>query len=371
MRITVIGPAYPLRGGVSHHVYCLTENLRKRGNTVQLISFHKLYPNLLFPGTTEIDHSSVKLDAGGEALLSPLNPGTWRKAFRSIQTHAPAVVVLQWWQPFFAPMVGTLIRKLHKKAIRCLVECHNVVPHESNPLDHGLTRFALRRADAFITHSENDRNELLKIVSGKKIGVAPLPVANVFLGATPQKRDGRTILFFGKVRKYKGLEVLLAAMPKVLSKVDCHLMVVGEFYESVEKYRDLIHKLGLADHVTIDDRYVSNEEVTGIFQRADVLVLPYLSASQSAVAQIASANALPIIASKCGGLSEVVTENTNGLLFPPGDAEALADKLIDYFTNELGPQFAENQRSAAVDNRERLSELIEQLAQADVGNRTS
>jgi len=156
-------------------------------------------------------------------------------------------------------------------------------------------------------------------------------------------------------------------MPKVLSQINCQLLIVGEFYDSIERYRQLIHRLELEPHVQIDNRYVPNEEVVGIFDRADVLVLPYLSATQSAVAQIALRNGLPVIASRTGGLSEVVIENVNGLLFPPGDSDALADQIISYFKNSLGPVFA-NLTAVAVTDGKTLAELIEDLVQGDQGD---
>src|SRR6267143_1411659 len=361
MRITVIGPAYPLRGGIAHHVYCLKQELTRRGHSVQVISFRKLYPNIFFPGKTELDVSSATLDPGAEPVLSPLHPITWVRAFKRVKTFSPDGIIFQWWQPFFGLMIGTLARLFRKKGWRCIVECHNVFPHEGTPFDRLLVKFALRPADAFITHSRKEEADLLPLVPGKRIIVASLPTPGEFFDARNHARDGGTILFFGKVRKYKGLDVLLAAMPKVLSQIDCQLLIVGEFYDSIEKYRQLIRTLELEGHVQIDNRYVPNEEVVGIFDRADVLVLPYLSATQSAVAQIALRNGLPVIASRTGGLSEVVIENVNGMLFPPGDSNALADKIISYFSNNSGPVFARNIISNSATPREDLGQVIEDL----------
>ena len=361
MRITVIGPAYPLRGGIAHHVYCLKQELTRRGHSVQVISFRKLYPSIFFPGKTELDVSSATLDAGAEPVLNPLNPITWARAFKRVKSFSPDGVIFQWWQPFFGLMIGTLARLFHKKGLRCIVECHNVFPHEGTPFDRLLVKFALRPADAFITHSRKEEADLSSLVPGKRISVASLPTPGEFFNERNHARDGRTILFFGKVRKYKGLDVLLAAMPKVLSQINCQLLIVGEFYDSVERYRQLIDELELEQHIDIDDRYVPNEEVVGVFDRADVLVLPYLSATQSAVAQIALRNGLPVIASRTGGLSEVVIENVNGLLFPPGDSNALADQIISYFTNSSGPAFAKNIISTSATPREDLGKVIEDL----------
>ena len=215
-------------------------------------------------------------------------------------------------------------------------------------------------ADSFITHSARDRNDLLPFASEKKVGVSPLPVPVEFTGGSNHTRNGRTILFFGVVRKYKGLDVLLAAMPKVLARIQCRLEIVGEFYDSVDKYRQLIHDHGLEQHVSIDNRYIPNEEIVEIFDRADVLVLPYLSATQSAVARIALANRLPVIASRTGGLSEAITENVNGLLFPPGESDALADRITEYFANDLGPVFVRNLMTEVnAESSCKIAELIE------------
>ncbi len=363
MRISIVGPAYPLRGGIAHHVYWLQQELTRRGHDVQVVSFRKLYPRLLFPGTTELDTSRLKLDAGATPILTPLNPATWLRAFKLVKGFSPDVIVFQWWQPFFGPLVGTLARWFRKAGFKSIIECHNVLSHEGSPLDRSLVKFALSRADYFVTHSTKDREDLLAVVPGKKVSIAPLPSLSEFSKPSAASRAGRTILFFGKVRKYKGLGVLLAAMPKVLSKVKCKLIVVGEFYDSIDKYRDLVREHGIEKDVSIDNRYIPNEEVPSIFERADVLVLPYVSASQSGVARIALSNGLPVIASRTGGLSEAVVENVNGLLFPPGDSDALAEQIVTYFTNNLGEVFSENiWKTNEPDLESPLGAIIEELA---------
>lgn len=361
MRITLVGPAYPLRGGIAHHTYWLRRELAARGHAVQVISFRKLYPRLLFPGTTEMDTSGLRLDAGALAILTALGPLTWLQALRAIREFSPRVVVFQWWQPFFGPLVGMLARALGNRGIKRVIECHNVFPHEGSPLDRRLLKFAFSPADHLITHSERDRRNVAAIVPGKSVSVCSLPALEEFAGHATPTREGRTILFFGKVRKYKGLSVLLEAMPKVLQRLDCRLEIIGEFYESIDRYNRLIRKLGLETAVRIDNRYVANEEVPGIFERADVLVLPYVSASSSGVAQIALSNALPVIASSAGGLSEAVMDGVNGLMFPSGDSDALAERIVYYFTNNLGSVFSNNLR-ASVANRRTAADIIEEVA---------
>ena len=174
MRITIVGPAYPLRGGIAHHTYWLGRELEARGHTIQVISFRRLYPRLLFPGTTEIDTSRLKLDPGALPILTPLNPIGWLKALRVIKDFAPDLVVFQWWQPFFGLLVGAIGRVLRRRGVKQLIECHNIYPHESNPLDRTLLRFAFAPADYFITHSTRDLNDLSVLAPGKPIST-PVP----------------------------------------------------------------------------------------------------------------------------------------------------------------------------------------------------
>jgi glycosyltransferase involved in cell wall biosynthesis len=304
----------------------------------------------------------LKLDSDASSILTAWNPISWLRAFKRVKAQSPEVIIFQWWQPFFGLVVGTLARFFRLSRLPVVIECHNIFPHEGNPLDGLLTRFGLSTADHLITHSNKDREDLLSVIPGKRVSVYPLPILDEFANSRGADRSGRTLLFFGKVRKYKGLEVLLAAMPKVLSKVNCELNVVGEFYDPIEKYQNLIRKHHIENRVHIENRYVSNEEVPRIFERADVLVLPYVSATQSAVARIALSNALPVIASRTGGLSETIIENVNGLLFPPEDAEALADAIVTYFTKNLGPIFSENIRNTSAEaTNHRIGNTIEEI----------
>src|SRR5262249_20814285 len=144
----------------AHHVYWLHQELTSRGHAVQVISYRKLYPSLLFPGTSEQDASRLKFDAQADPLLSPLNLASWRRALDKVRHFGPDAVIVQWWQPFFAPLIGTLVRRLKRDGIRVLVECHNVTPHESNPADRLLSRFALAPVDEFIVHARTDKERL-------------------------------------------------------------------------------------------------------------------------------------------------------------------------------------------------------------------
>lgn len=371
MKFSIIGPAYPLRGGIAHHVYWLEKELSRRGHTVQTISFKKLYPKFLFPGRTTIDSSNLKLDSSALALLDSMNPATWFQAARAVKDFAPGAVILEWWNPFFSPCLGTIARLIPKTGAIRIMECHNVLPHEKSIVDLPLLSYAFSPVDFFITHSNKDSDDLEQIVAGKRSGVAPLPEVSEFAGKTDMDRSGYNILFFGIVRKYKGLDALLAALGKVLSQIDCNLIIAGEFYEPVEQYINLARELGVENRVRIEDRYIPNEEVPSFMGEADLLVLPYLSATQSGVARIALSNALPIIASRTGGLQEVVREGVNGLLFEPGDTDALARSIVRYFTEKLGPQFAANIRESNNHHgRSELADLIEEMAASESNSET-
>lgn len=358
MKIALVGPAYPLRGGIAHHIYSLQKELAGRSHQVEVISYRKLYPRFLFPGRTTIDASELKLDSNAQALLDPLDPRTWIEAFRAIKKSSPDVVVVEWWNPFFAPAMGALAFMLKLAGIKTIFECHNIFPHERSLIDFPLLSFAFASVECFITHSAKDREDLLSIKPAR-VAVAPLPPVAEFAGEE-RDRSGRRILFFGIIRKYKGLDVLLRAMPRVLSEIECELVVAGEFYDPIEQYEEIVRESRIERNVRLENRYIANEEVPALFEEADVLVLPYLSATQSGVARIAIMNRLPIIASQTGGLAESVGEDC-GLLVPPGDINALASALIRYFKEGLGPIFSERMKlldSASGD----LARIIEEMA---------
>lgn len=366
MKFVIIGPAYPYRGGIAHHVYWLAQELNRRGHQVRVLSFRQLYPRWFFPGRTPIDSSRLQLNPNAERILHPLNPFTWRRAFRMLRAFSPDMVLIEWWHPFFSLLVAWLGRKLKRAGVKTVVDCHNIYPHERSLMDRPLLRFALAPFSTFITHCGSEREDLLKLFPGKAVRVASLPLLREFSDDTPRCTHSRMALFFGIVRKYKGLDILLRAMPLVLSRVECSLLVAGEFYDPVKKYKDLIRDLGIEEHVRIDDRYIPNEEVPALFRGAQMLILPYLSATQSSIARIAHANDLPIIASRTGGLIETVTEGVNGWLVPPGDVEALADAMVKCFSrNAMAPGLDQHRPLAETGGETEIATVIEELARSN------
>ncbi len=363
MKFVIIGPAYPYRGGIAHHVYWLARELGRRGHQVRVLSFRRLYPRLFFPGSSQLDLSKFRLDPGASRVLDSLNPLTWHRAARLSKSFTPDVVLIQWWHPFFSPLLGSLGRQFQKAGIETILECHNVYPHERFWLDGFLVHAGLSPFRSFITHSHDDQQTLLKLFPTRTVRVAPLPTLREFAVDRRQPLSSRIALFFGMVRPYKGLDVLLRAMPKVLEKTNVELLIAGEFYEPIEKYKRLIRELGIDGHVRIDSRYIPNEELGELFRQARVLIMPYWKATQSGIVRMATSSRLPIIASQTGGLAEAVVEGVNGWLVPPGDVDALAGAMVKVFSQDPAVSLLKDSDiPAPPGTEERLVAVIEELA---------
>jgi glycosyltransferase involved in cell wall biosynthesis len=354
MRYVLIGPTYPYRGGISHYTTLLYRHLGA-AHEVKLYSFKRQYPARLFPGRTDKDPSRSPLQADCEYLLDPSNPLTWLETFRRINGDRPDALILQWWVPYWAPAfasIAGLVRRF--TATRVMFICHNVFPHERSAIDRALVRLALTQGQFFIVQSEKDFNDLKRLLPGAHVRrtVHPIYEALALAGmvtAEEAKRElrleGNVLLFFGFVREYKGLKYLLRAMPQVMGEIDAHLLVVGEFWDDKSSYLNLIGELGIAQAVTIVDRYIPNEELGLYFAAADVVVLPYVDATQSGVTQLAYGFEKPVITTLVGGIPEVVKAGETGLIVPPQDSEALGEAIVRYFEEDLGARFTPNIRA--------------------------
>lgn len=380
MRICVVGPTYPYRGGIAHYTTLLVRHLRAAGHWTRLYSFTRQYPRWLFPGKTDKDTSTAPLKVDCEYVLDPVNPITWWRLYRKVRADAPDVLLLQWWVPYWTPCLTMISRWIKRSTnIRIVFICHNVIPHEGGgTLDRRLATAVLRRGDAFIVHSEQDRHWLHALLPHATVLKAQIPtyaeladqsepVADAQLrrqlGLPP---DRPIILFFGFVRPYKGLEYLIQALPLVLERTPAHLLVVGEFWSSPEFYQRYAREFGVEQAITFVNRYVPNEELKPYFDLADVVVLPYVSATQSAVVQLAFGFGKPVITTRVGGLHEVVRDGVNGLIVPPQDEVALAGAIVRYFCQHLGAELTGNVRREAVAQTfswQRLVACVEQAAQ--------
>ncbi len=348
-RFCLIGPTYPYRGGIAHYTTLLAQALAERHETL-FISFTRQYPGWLFPGRSDRDPSRRPLQTKVTYLLDPLNPISWRRTVQQIGRWRPDAVVIPWWVPYWAPAwaaVGRAVKRLPGKP-RLLFICHNVLPHEPGMLDKAALRLALGPGDGFVVHSQADADRLREQFHQARFRVSPHPtyaaLGDAAAGKLPAEipADRPLLLFCGLVRPYKGLDILLEAMPLVLARRPVHLLVAGEFWQGAAAFENQIEALGIGQSVTLVDAYLSNDDLAATIDRADVLVLPYRSATQSGLVQAAFGRCKPVITTAVGGLPEVVHDGLNGLVVPPADPLSLAEAIDRYFNEGLQQRFSDN-----------------------------
>jgi len=360
-RIAIVGPAYPLRGGNALFVAHLLDALRQ-DHDVYVVSYSRLYPKLLFPGKTQmnVSHDPVKTTPSRQ-LVDSINPVSWFRTASWIAEpkRRPDLVVFTWWNPFFGPALGVIARLVKRRSgARIVFVAENVVSHENRFVDRFLTRFALGAADCFMVLSGVVARRIQSLFPGVPVRQAALPIYDCYRPGDIDRDAVRerlgltkpTILFFGYVRAYKGLRYLLEAMPEVLERHDVELLVVGEFYDERRRYERLISALGIEDRVTVVAEHVPDEDVGEYFMASDVVALPYLSATQSGITQIAYAFGLPVISTNVGGLPEVVKDGKTGYVVESGSAPALAEAIVRFF---------------AADEQDRLKRGVEEEVRAD------
>ena len=377
MNFAVVGPTYPFRGGIAHYTTLLVKHLRAR-HSVRFFSYRRQYPSWLFPGNTARDPSQVILEEECERSLDALNPLTWLATARRMASGRPDVLLLQWWTPFWMPLYACLISAARRAHIPVVYLCHQLVEPDSPAVEWWLSRIGLGWADAYIGVTASEQERLRRAFPRKPVWAGFLPAYDVFPARRLERAQARSelgvlpetplLLFFGFVRRYKGLPYLLDALHQTHRPV--HLIVAGEFWEDETIYRRMIADYQLQERVALHNRYVPNEDVERYFVAADALVLPYLSGSQSAVGSTALHFGLPTICTSVGGLAETVRNCETGLVVPPGDSTALAEAIDRCFDDGCLGAF----RSNLAHDRERLSwsafvELLEQLSHALVAPR--
>ncbi len=350
MRIVLLGPYPPYRGGIAHFAVSVRRELASRGHDVWQFTFSRQYPKLLFPGKTEFESSPTPDVLPATRVLDSINPLSWRNAGQRIRNVNADAVLYSYWHPFFAPAYGT-VRRVSGQKRRHVALVHNVYPHERKPLDAALSRYFLGGCDGALTMSKSVERDVRQLVPGLDVRRVAHPTYDLF-GEAPPKSEARKKLgldaqapvglFFGFVRPYKGLETLIRALPEVLRAVpDFTLIVAGEFYEPRDRYDRLIEELGVRKHVRVVDSYIPAEEVGSYFAASDLVIQPYTSATQSGVAQIAWQYGRPLIVTDVGGLAEVVPHEAAGLVVPPGDADALAAAVIRFFGEGLAERLTQ------------------------------
>ncbi len=348
MKIAMIGPVHPYKGGIAHYTDLLCRALREDGNEVQLYSFKFQYPKLLYKKPQKDMKSSGFGTNDADFCIHTLNPFNWIKVAGRIKKQKPEMIILQWWHPYFAPCFWSICKLLRREKI--LFVCHNVFPHERFPLDRLLTKWTLGCGRYFITQSKMDARDLLSVKHDAVYRVTPHPTYGMFCkqGMSMQKareqlqidQGQRVLLFFGFVRKYKGLQYLLEAM-KLLKERDfkVQLWVVGDFGEDKDEYVEQIRTFEIGDQVQMVQGYVPDDEVEKYFAASDLVVLPYLSATQSGIVQIAFGFEKPVLVTEVGGLPDVVTNGKTGYVVEPRSAEMIAEAIMDYYINNRREAF--------------------------------
>ena len=348
MKIAMIGPVHPYKGGIAHYTDLLCRALREDGNEVQLYSFKFQYPKLLYKKPQKDMKSSGFGTNDADFCIHTLNPFNWIKVAGRIKKQKPELIILQWWHPYFAPCFWSICKLLRREKI--LFVCHNVFPHERFPLDRLLTKWTLGCGRYFITQSKMDARDLLSVKHDAVYRVTPHPTYGVFCkqGMSMSKareqlkidQGQRVLLFFGFVRKYKGLQYLLEAM-KLLKEKDfkVQLWVVGDFGEDKDEYVEQIRRFEIEDQVQMVEGYVPDDEVEKYFAASDLVVLPYLSATQSGIVQIAFGFEKPVLVTEVGGLPDVVTNGKTGYVVEPQSAEMIAEAIMDYYINNRREAF--------------------------------
>lgn len=371
MKILLLGTAYPLRGGIAHYNALLAQHLGKRHH-VEVVTFKRQYPEFLFPGKTQRESGEPAIAIASEQHIDSINPLNWVRVGLKLRRRNADLVIFKYWLPFFGPCFGTICRLIRwGKTTRVLAICDNVIPHERRPGDQLFTRYAFGAVDAFIVQSDAVERDLHTMVKHPRYKKVAHPVYEIFgepVSKGEARRqlqipDGNVLLFFGYIRPYKGLHLLIDALNMLKQRLEVTALVVGEFYEDEEPYRQHLRKVGVEHMVRLVAEYVPNEKVAKYFCAADVVVLPYLSATQSGITQIAYNFNKPVIATNVGGLAEVVIDGVSGLVVRPNDAVALADAIVRFYTERL-----EEKLSAGVREEKKkyswdaMVEAIESLA---------
>jgi D-inositol-3-phosphate glycosyltransferase len=351
-KVIIIGPAFPFRGGIANFNNALAQEYYDRGNEVVLYSFTLQYPGFLFPGTTQYESGEAPKNLKIKTLINSVNPFNWINVARKINAEKPDYVIIRYWLPFMAPCLGTIARLLNKK-IKILAITDNVIPHEKRIGDTLLTRYFVKSCDAFLSLSASVLDDLSKFTNTTYKKFIPHPIYNVFGDKIPKAKalenlglnsEDKHLLFFGFVRKYKGLDLMLKAMgDSRIKAMGIKLIIAGEFYDDKTEYTDMITNLGIEDKIIMKSDFIPAEKVKNYFCAADMITQTYRTATQSGVTQIAYSFDRPMLVTDVGGLAEIVPNNKVGYVTSQNPTE-IADAIIDFYTNNKEEYFSDNTR---------------------------
>ncbi|HMO61517.1 MAG TPA: glycosyltransferase [Ferruginibacter sp.] len=341
-KIIIIGPAHPLRGGLASYDERLAREFSREGHHVSIYTFSLQYPGFLFPGTTQYSTEPAPDDLDIKVCINSINPFNWLSIGNKLKKLKPDIIVVRYWLPFMGPCLGTILRRVKKNRhtqIVCIAD--NIIPHEKRIGDTVFTRYFVQPVDAFITMSEKVLGQLPQFAAGKPAKFVPHPLYDNF-GEKISKvaarhhlgiaNEEKIILFFGFIRKYKGLDILLDAVQQLstYNNSSFKLLIAGEFYEDRKQYDEQIERLGIGDSLILKTDFIPDSEVKYYLCAADVLVQPYRNATQSGVTPLAYHFEIPMIVTNVGGLPALVPDGKVGLVAEP-NASAIAEKIIAFF----------------------------------------
>jgi glycosyltransferase involved in cell wall biosynthesis len=347
--IIIIGPAHPLRGGLASYDERLAKAFTDAGYDTSIYTFSYQYPSFLFPGTTQYSTESAPENISIKVKINSINPFNWISVGNELKKIKPDIIVVRYWLPFMGPCLGTILRRVkrnnHTKVI-CIAD--NIFPHEKRPGDTAFTKYFLKPIDGFITMSEKVLADLHRYAKNKPARFVPHPLYDNFgekisRDQARQKlninKDDKVILFFGFIRKYKGLDILLNAM-KLLKQnpltKNIKLLIAGEFYEDEKNYQQLLNDPEIKNNLIIHTEFIADSMVKYYLCAADCVIQPYRNATQSGVTPLAYHFEIPMIVTNVGGLPSLVPDKKVGLVAEP-NAESIANKITEYFN--LGENF--------------------------------
>jgi glycosyltransferase involved in cell wall biosynthesis len=373
VKLAILGPAHPLRGGITYYLALLYRAMRDAGHQVCYAAFARQYPErvpdwpllrkLRFPGSAQDEGGAETIPVDSTPVFVPWNPLSWWRTARLVARSGARVLVLKWWIPFFGPGYTVVTWLLRRRGVRTVAILDNVIPHEGWPAGRLITRIGLRGMHGYIAQSEAVRADLFALLPATdpaRVRLVHHPTYDFGPGSAGGRQaararfgvsERRVLLYFGFIKPYKGLAVLIEAVPHLRERLgaDFRLLVVGDFYEDREPYDRRIAELGIGDRLTLVAGYVPNESVADYFIAADLVVLPYRSATQSGIVQIAYRYDRPVVTTRVGGMAEFVDEGRTGYLVEPDDPVALAEAVARYFRDAepeaMARAIAEKRRS--------------------------
>lgn len=345
-KVIIIGPAHPLRGGLASFNERLARAFMHNSDDVTICTFSLQYPEFLFPGTTQYSSEPAPADLKILPMINSVNPLNWLRVGNRLKSMQADLIVVRYWLPFMGPCLGTVLRQVKKnKHTRVVCIADNVIPHESRPGDTAFTRYFLKPVDAFVTMSNKVLTDLRQFTQ-KPAQLVSHPLYDNFGNAVPMAEarahlqlpdNKRILLFFGFIRKYKGLDWLLEAMHLLKLHAEQHpdfemptLVIAGEYYEDSKPYEALLDNLRLRDNVILHTQFITDSEVKYFLCAADVVIQPYKNATQSGVTPLAYHFETPMIVTRVGGLPDMVPDEKTGLIAEPNPA-SIADTIIRFY----------------------------------------